>query len=224
MLAPLLPPGLILDTFGGHAFLAVALVQTQDLRPAGAPKLLGQDFFLAGYRVFTKFRTSNGRTLRGLRILRSDGNRRRMIFGGNLLTHYNYHLCDASVLMAHGRLAVDVRTPGAAADISVLADLNVAGELPAGSPFDSLHEAMRFAGPLPYTFDYEPQTHSIIAIKGVRENWHPRLVNVRVERNTFLEHAPFAQSKPVLASAFYVGRIDYRWLRGERFELPEVTS
>jgi hypothetical protein len=220
VLRPLLPPGLTLDTFNDRAFLAVAMVQTQDLRPAGFPKLLGQDFVLAGYRVFTKFRTPEGRTLRGLRILRSDANCRRMVLGGNLLTHYNYHLCDASVMSTHGQFAIDINTPDSSADISVIADLAHAGALPVDSPFKSLHDALRFAGPLPYTFDYEPQTHSIIAIKGVRENWRPRLVNVRVLRNAFLEQEPFGLSNPTLASAFYVSEIDYRWLRGKRFKLP----
>ena len=61
--------------------------------PPGMPAALGQDFFLAGYRVFTTFRAPTGRRLRGLRILRSDANRARMVTGGNLLTHYNYHRC-----------------------------------------------------------------------------------------------------------------------------------
>ena len=41
----------MLDTFDDHAFLAVAMVQTQGLRSAGIPKSFGQDFVLAGYRV-----------------------------------------------------------------------------------------------------------------------------------------------------------------------------
>ena len=66
VLTPLLPPGLILDTFGRFGFLAIALVQTEGLRPAFLPKAFGQDFFLSGYRIFTRFQTSNGRTLRRL--------------------------------------------------------------------------------------------------------------------------------------------------------------
>ena len=91
-LQPLLPPGLLLDTLNDQdetGFLAIALVQTRRLRPAGFPRLLGRDFFLSGYRIFTTFHTPTGRTLRGLRILRSDTNRRLMACSGNLLTHYN---------------------------------------------------------------------------------------------------------------------------------------
>src|SRR5215813_3719101 len=71
LLRPLLPPGLELDAYEGFGFLAVALVQTESLRPFFLPKWMGQDFFLSGYRIFTRLRTWNGRTLRGLRILRS---------------------------------------------------------------------------------------------------------------------------------------------------------
>src|ERR1041385_3231946 len=74
-LEPFLPPGLMLDVFEGFGFLAVAMVQTRELRPAFLPRALGQDFFLTGYRIFARFRTPEGRVLRGLRILRSDANR-----------------------------------------------------------------------------------------------------------------------------------------------------
>lgn len=72
ILEPLLPPGLRLDTYKDFGFLAMALVQTEDLRPVFAPRVLGRNFFLSGYRIFSRFTTSNNRNLRGLRILRSD--------------------------------------------------------------------------------------------------------------------------------------------------------
>lgn len=47
ILEPLLPPGLVLDTYRGFGFLAIALVQTRQLRPSFlpcgiGPKLLSQ--------------------------------------------------------------------------------------------------------------------------------------------------------------------------------------
>src|SRR5262249_38923527 len=157
---PLLPPGLELETHNGDGFVAVALVQTEALRPAGCPAVLGQDFFLAGYRIFTTFRTADGRTLRGLRILRSDANRARRGAGGNLLPHYTYPWARGSRAAAGDRLPASARTPdgGGALDVAV----RLGGDaLPAGSPFASIREARRFAGPLPFTFDYEPETHAI---------------------------------------------------------------
>jgi SAM-dependent methyltransferase len=220
VLEPLLPPGLMLDTCDGYGFVAVAIVQTRDLRPTFLPRILGRDFVLTGYRIFTRFKTPAGRTLRGLRILRSDADRALMVAGGNLLTHYNYRRCDATIsATADAKLAVTIRTPGGEADVDVIADLAGDAALPPASPFRTLRDARKFAGPLPYTFDYEPQTHSIISIKGVRENWSPRLVNVDVRRLSFFDHEMFRGVKPILASAFHVHDIPYRWERGVRHAL-----
>lgn len=222
-LEPLLPPGLVLDTFGEFGFVAVAMVKTRGLRPSFLPpQLFGQEFVLTGYRIFTKFHTPAGRTIRGLRIVRSDANKRLMVVGGNLLTHYNYRKCDADVRANEGRLEFAIRTPGEKADVDVAADTRGEGALPAGSPFATIQEARRFAGPLPFTLDYEPETHSIIAIRGVRENWSPRLVNVHVRRLTFFDQPAFRDAKPILASAFYVSDIPYRWNRGVRHPLPPI--
>src|SRR6516225_5812155 len=42
VLRPLLPPGLELETIGDDGFVAVALVQARNLRPAGWPRMFGQ--------------------------------------------------------------------------------------------------------------------------------------------------------------------------------------
>ncbi len=209
----LLPPGLEVETAGGHGFMAVALVQTRALRPAGWPARLGQDFFLAGYRVFTTLRGADGRRLRGLYILRSDANRRRMVAGGNLLTHYNYHRCDARIDSLGERLRVMVRTPDGAGDLEVVAD-TAAAALPQNSPFHSIREARRFAGPLPFTFDHERETDGIVAIKATRTHWNPVPIAVDVSRASFFDQPGFAGCRPVLAAAFRVTGIDYRWERG----------
>src|SRR3989441_1034014 len=90
VLRSLVPGALEIDAYEGFGFLTVAMVWTNKLRPAGFPELLGQDFFLAGYRVFTRLRDESGRRLRGLNILRSETDERRMVWAGNLLTRYHY--------------------------------------------------------------------------------------------------------------------------------------
>lgn len=223
-LLALLPPGLLLDTYEGFGFLAVAMVQTRDLRLAFLPRSLGQDFFLAGYRIFVRFRTPDGRLLRGLRILRSDANRRRMVWGGNLLTHYQYRLAKVVVTEIGQKLEIKISTPDAEADVQLVAFLDESAEAPApGSPFPSLHQARRFAGPLPFTFDYEKETHSIIVIEGVRKHWRPCPVRVDVGRMTFLERLPFSHHRATLANAFYVRGIPYEWRRGIRYVLSKMS-
>jgi hypothetical protein len=214
-LEPLLQPGIELDTWNGMGFVAAAFVQACGLRPAILPAACGRDFFLAGYRVFVTHRAAASPTRRGLRILRSDADRRLMVWGGNLLTRYNYRLCRAAVEAGPGLLKIRVRTPDADADVDLDAFVDTAGAgIPAGSPFANAREARRFAGPLPYTFDYEPETRSIIRIKGVRREWSPLLVRVDVREMGFVRAGPLAGHEPVLASAFYVSGVRYRWERG----------
>jgi hypothetical protein len=208
VLEPQLLPGLALDRFGDVGFVAVALVQTRNLRPAFLPARLGLDFFLAGYRIFTRY-DAGDRQLRGLQILRSQTDSRIMTFFGNLLTHYNYRRTPVAVTRSDdGRLTVDT------GDLEVVADLATEATLPVHSPFADWKTARRFAGPLPFTFDHERETNSIVRIEGVRQEWKPRPVNVEVKRIGFFDQPAFANASPVLASAFYFEDIPYLWRRG----------
>ncbi len=223
VLQPFLPPGLVLDTYKEFGFLSITLVHTRYLRPAFLPRGLGIDFFLCGYRIFTRYQTRAGQTLRGLRILRSDTNRRSLRVFGNLLTHYAYELSSWEFRRTGSCFDVQVSTPDHRADLHVEADLLAPGGLPDGSPFTDLREAREFAGPLPFTFDYERQTHSIIRVEGVREQWDPRPVAVKVHRNAFLEQEAFRNSRAILANAFFLENVPYAWQRGIREKLqPSV--
>jgi hypothetical protein len=213
-LAPMLPPGLKLDTYEDSAFLAIALVQIERLRPAGAPSFLGNDFFLSGYRIFSRYCRPDGKTLRGLRILRSDADSRLMVFGGNLLTHYRYRKATIDCRREGDTLDISIKTPHAEADLTVHAFIGEpAGVPPPDSPFRDLQTARRFAGPLPFTFDYEPESDQMVIVEGVRERWDPKPVRVEVH-STFLERPPFSLQPMRLANAFYVDNIPYRWKRG----------
>jgi hypothetical protein len=222
LLQRLLPPGLTVDRYDDYGFLAIAMVQTKRLHPSFLPEAFGVDFFLTGYRVFARLRARP--SLRGLRILRSDTDRRLMALGGNLLTHYGYARCRASVDIVDDRLAIQVESRGRAADLDVVADLKSRpAPLPAGTPFRNLEDARRFAGPLPYTFDYEPETHSIVMIRATRSHWEPQPIAVELRKATFLERPPFSSVKPVLANAFLVENIPYRWERGQVEPLPKAA-
>lgn len=211
LLEPLLSPGLELDCFGEFGFVAVALVQTSALRPTFLPPFLGQSFFLSGYRIFARYTTTQGRHLRGLQILRSDTDKRFMQFAGNILTHYNYCLAKVRIERTANTFGIEVETPNAEADLKVVAHLDETGVLPEGSPFPDIETARKFAGPLPYTFDYEKQSGSMILVKGVRKAWQPTPVRVEVERATFFNRF---EGKAQLANAFYLSNVPYRWEAG----------
>jgi len=94
-LKDLIPECLELDTFNDQwAFVAVAMVDTKNLRPKDFPKFAGNDFILTGYRIFVRYINNTGKRLRGLYILKSETNKKKMSFFGNIFTHYNYGTTD----------------------------------------------------------------------------------------------------------------------------------
>jgi hypothetical protein len=214
-------PGLELDAYDEWGFLAIAMVETRGLRPRGFPKWLGRDFFLSGYRIFTRFVRPGKPTLRGLRILRSDTDRSVMATFGNIFTHYHYRVADVEVTGDEGRLEIRIRTPNQEADLHVVADLtNRSASLPKGSPFRSMADARSFAGPLPYTFDYERQSGKMVVIKGLRKAWEPEPVEVEVKEATYFSNGPLAGATARLASAFYLEGVPYSWKPGVLEDLP----
>ena len=209
-LRPLLPLGLELDTYEDRGFLAIALVQTENLRPKGFPRAFGRDFFLSGYRVFARFARPGRQTLRGLRILRSDTDRRVMVALGNLFTHYGYALSTIDMRRDGDHMEINVTTPSRQADLHVVADLSGVTAPPEGSPFRTLADARRFAGPLPYTFDFDEPTGKMLVVRGLRSAWEPRPVHVETQASSFLERF----DSPRLANAFFVENVPYAWRPG----------
>ena len=57
-----------------------------------------------------------------------------------------------------------------------------------------------------------------------RSRWDPQPVAVDVRRCTFLDHRPFAGTKPILANAFHLQDVPYRWERGVVEPLPADLS
>lgn len=209
-LQALLPAPLVVDSFDDDwGFIAVAMVQTRHLRPQGLPRWLGQDFFLLGYRAFVRYPAATGKRLRGLYILRSETDQRRMSWLGNLFTHYRYHTIDIKQHLRPGSLRVQSRQAGLKVEIQLPTD-GATVPLPPQSPFADWAAARRFAGPLPFTFSVVG--NQVIVVEGVREHWQPQPVAVTEAQVGFFEQLPF--SKKLLANAFLVRGIPYSWKKG----------
>ncbi|MEO5645601.1 MAG: DUF2071 domain-containing protein [Bacteroidia bacterium] len=208
----LLPPCLEVDTFENKwGFVAAAMVSTKKLRPKGFPAFMGNNFFLTGYRIFVRYKDARGKNLRGLYILKSETDKKKMSFFGNIFTHYNYTTTDIQLTKAN-----DVTTI-----VSENSGLNVAvrtGDdeiaLPDQSPFKTWKEARRFAGPLPFTFTANREKNEVLIIEGVREDWMPKPVEVLKCDIGFLKEKSF--KKIVLANAFIVEQIPYYWKKGRK--------
>ena len=209
--AGLIPPCLSLDTHQDKwAFIAVAMVQTKNLRPKGFPKFMGSDFFLIGYRVFVRYTNAQGKRLRGLYILKSETDSRRMTFFGNMFTEYRYTTTDiqqqsntSSETISSSKSQFQVRIRKTAGEVA----------LPEGSVFQDWKEARRFAGPLPFTFTYDAGSKKVLIIEGLRENWDPKPVDVASFNFNFLDTLGLSFYK--LANAFAIYDIPYHWKKGK---------
>ena len=209
---PLIPECLQLDTWQDKwAFIAVAMVQTKDLRPKGLPRYFGNDFFLIGYRVFVRFRNNAGKSLRGLYILKSETDKRKMTFFGNLFTHYNYTTTDITKVNENETLEIHSIKSGFRLKVENEVAKDVS--LPYGSPFNDWKEARRFAGPLPFTFTYNSESKQVLVIEGVRENWKPVPLNVLTWYFSFLDNLSLTGIR--LANAFIIENIPYCWKKGK---------
>jgi hypothetical protein len=210
--AHLVPECLELDTFNSKwAFIAVAMVQTRALRPKGFPEMFGNNFFLIGYRVFVRFHNQAGKSLRGLYILGSETDKKKMQFFGNMFTHYNYTTTDVHQYKRDGITEISSGKSGFKVRI-----LDAEGgdiPLPADSPFADWKEARRFAGPLPFTFTYNAIDKTILIIEGVRENWKPAPVKVIDFNFPFINKLKLDDAR--LANAFIIRNIPYYWKKGK---------
>jgi uncharacterized protein YqjF (DUF2071 family) len=206
----LIPECLELDIFQGQwAFIAIAMVQTKELRPKGFPKFMGNDFFLIGYRVFVRYTNNAGKSLRGLYILKSETDKKKMELMGNVFTHYNYTTTDITQIeKANTKEISSIQSKFKITTDKTEEEI----DLPQHSPFSDWKEARRFAGPLPFTFTYNKETKEVLIIEGVRQNWIPNPVRVIDYHFDFL--SSLRLENPTLANAFVIKNIPYYWKKG----------
>jgi hypothetical protein len=214
-LQSLIPECLELDTHNHEwAFIAMAVVQTKSLRPKGFPKILGNDFILVGYRIFVRYTNLAGKRLRGLYILKSETNKKKMELLGNIFTRYRYSTTDIIIKKENDLIAVSSLNSGFNISMDVK---NKVLPLPEGSPFVDWKEARRFSGPLPFTFTHDSSDNSVLTIEGVRSNWTPTPIKINQWHISFIENLRL--EKLVLANAFIVSDVPYSWKKGKSEKL-----
>ena len=210
-LQKLIPECLELDVFDDKwAFVALAIVKTKNLRPKGFPQFLGNDFILTGYRIFVRYKTSYGKNLRGLYIIKSETDKAKMSILGNIFTHYNYTSTDIDYHKINSKIEIKSQKSG----LNVAIDLEKeTPNLPKNSPFNDWKQARRFAGPLPFTFTYNKLKKEVLIIEGVRENWIPKPIEIINHNSDFINSFNFKGI--VLANAFIISDIPYQWKKGK---------
>lgn len=213
-LESMVPEPLEIDTYGDLGFVTVAMVWTKNLRPAGFPKCLGKDFFLSGYRIFTRLQDEDGRRLRGLKIIRSETDKRMMVLTGNLITRYNYRWVNVSIENEADETRVVSTRPDGTVSMDLSFNMNRAdANLPANSPFPDWRTARQYAGPMPFTFSPNDDG-SVVVVEGSRQTWKPRPVEVKSWKVSFFDESPLNAYTPILANAFTVENVEYRWEKG----------
>ena len=205
------PKPLKLDLFDDKwGFLTIAMVDTKDLRPKGLPKIFGNDFFLIGYRIFVRYQTSTGKNLRGLYILKSETNKLKMEFLGNIFTRYAYTTTD----IAQKTDGHQVEIKSKKSKFNLLYSRQAEGEmrLPKNTVFPSWKEARRFVGPLPFTFEVDQANNKVLIIEGVRENWIAEPIELRTVNFDFIDSFNFNSIQ--LSNAFEIRGVPYYWKKG----------
>lgn len=207
----LIPKCLELDTFQDKfAFIAIAIVESKNLRPKGFPAFMGNDFMLIGFRIFVRYTNSKGKNLRGLYILKSETDKKKMQFLGNIFTHYNYETTDVSIKQLGNE--IQVNSQKSKIQIELIRNGNDS-ILPKNSPFKDWKDARRFAGPMPFTFTFDESKNEVLIIEGVRSNWKPEPLEIELESVGFFEEKNLKDGIP--ANAFIVENIPYHWKKGK---------
>ena len=162
----MIPECVELDIFQDKwALIAIAMVQTSGLRPKGFPKFLGNNFFLIGYRIFVRYKNNAGKRLRGLYIIKSETDKKKMEFFGNIFTHYNYTTTDIQqTTNGNSRIIESQRSKFNV----IIEKTDNEIQIPEHSPFSDWKDARKFAGPLPFTFTFDNIEKTVLIIEGIR--------------------------------------------------------
>ena len=134
-----------------------------------------------------------------------------MEFFGSIFTQYNYTTTDIHIIRQNG--TTEISSNKSDFNIRIETSDNEDISLPAGSPFAGWKEARRFAGPLPFTFNYNPADKKVLIIEGVRENWKPMPVRVSQHNFSFINRMNLSDVR--LANAFIICDIPYYWKKGK---------
>lgn len=165
---------------------------------------------MIGYRIFVRYTNKKGKRLRGLYIIKSETDKKKMEVMGNIFTHYNYTTTDVKQTVNNYKSEISSKYSNLKITIDTKEDR---AALPTHSPFENWKEARRFAGPLPFTFTYNETTKEVLIIEGVRQNWKPKAIKTESYNIDFFKTLKLKNH--VLANAFIIENIPYHWKKGQ---------
>jgi len=151
-----------------------------------------------------------GKNLRGLFIIKSETDKKKMELLGNFFTHYNYSTTDIQKSFNNNNTIIKSIKSNFKIELDTKNDQV---DLPQNSPFTDWKEARKFAGPLPFTFTYDNNSKKVLIIEGVRQNWTPIPLKVIDYNFKFLDSLNIKSI--ILANAFIINNIPYYWKKGK---------
>lgn len=133
---------------------------------------------------------------------------------GNLLTSYRYRYVNLKIRTSGRETRIETSLANGSRTLDVTFESSPETvALPKGSPFGDWQTARLFAGPMPFTFSAKDDG-CFVVIEGSRQDWVPRPVCVRNWHVSLFDESPLRGTKPILANAFTVEGVSYRWKRG----------
>lgn len=207
-----IPAPLELDLYKDHGIFAIAIVKTKKFRPAFLPSWIGMNFNLVGYRFLTTYKGDDLKTIRGLKIVKSQTNQKIMQWIGDKLTQYKFNYNPINIVTENNIVTI------IGTGISIKLKMHEEEEiipLPFNSIFDNWTQARKFAGPLLYTFEVNEKTKELSITEGTRKNWTPKPIEVISANIDFLNQDSIKQLNPILSAAYMVKNIPYSWKKAK---------
>lgn len=203
-----LPAGCFLELKNERAFLILAFVETEKMRPAFIPALIGRNFNLLGIRVIVNWYDENKRLKRGLYVLKSITDSRLMAKMGNMMTGYHFEYSPITWNFNKNECCIEVQNLVFKVDLS---DYKEEIGLPKESVFLNWKEARKYAGPMKYTCVHSKTVDEMLIVEGVKESWIPRPIKL-ISGNWDKLNSIFKELK--LCAVFEIKEIPYHWKKG----------
>ena len=208
----LLPTPLQPDLYANKAFVDVAVVDMEQMRPAFLPRGFGINYNQVVYRTAVR---CNGE--RGVYFLRSDADNGLISKAGNWMTFFQFHHSRMQWQRQEGCFQFDLMAqPGQHADIHARFDISSPSrQMPENSCFPSLAEAQAFLVEL-YSA-YSPDARGISRVRIQRTPWDIQVVQDTRGIYEFMQGSEmFPEGTATLDSVFYVRDLSYLWSPTER--------
>jgi uncharacterized protein YqjF (DUF2071 family) len=210
ILAQVLPDGFGPAVHNGKGFVSLVIAITEEMRPAGLPRLFGLDYNQVVYRAVVEHQGQ-----RGFYYLRSDADSRLICLAGNWFSFFQFEQADISYRAQDEVRHFNLEAQNGDKNIFASYDLASKSEkMPAASCFATLEEGKSFLVEIFEAFGYDPLSERTYIIKVKRGPWDIAVIEDRRAYYPYMANSPFfPPGSAELDSVFYVRDLPYFWYR-----------